>query len=135
MDLTLCLLEEISNNQTQLTFGGVKQNLYIVRDEELIELKGNRRSIGGGKRDDERNYMQESIVLQKNDAVFLATDGYADQANEERKSFSKKNFRELMLEVAHLSAKEQMKIFETRLAQHQKATEQRDDITVFGFKI
>ncbi|WP_338793953.1 PAS domain S-box protein [Bernardetia sp. MNP-M8] len=135
MDLTLCLLEEISNNQTQLTFGGVKQNLYIVRDKELIELRGNRRSIGGGKRDDEREYTQESIVLQRNDAVFLATDGYPDQANEDRKSFSKKSFRELMLEVAHLSAKEQMKIFETRLANHQKATEQRDDITVFGFKV
>ncbi len=135
MDLTLCLLEGISNNQTQLTFGGVKQNLYIVRDKELIELRGNRRSIGGGKRDDEREYTQESIVLQRNDAVFLATDGYPDQANEDRKSFSKKSFRELMLEVAHLSAKEQMKIFETRLANHQKATEQRDDITVFGFKV
>ncbi len=135
MDLTLCLLEEIPNNQTQLTFGGVKQDLYIVRDKELIELKGNRRSIGGEKRDDERNYTQESIVLQKNDAVFLATDGYADQANEDRKSFSKKNFRELMLEVAHLSAKEQMKIFETRLDHHQKATEQRDDITLLGIKL
>jgi len=135
MDLTLCLIEKKSNNQTLLTFGGVKQNLYIVRGKELIELKGNRRSIGGGKRDDKRDYMQEEIILQKDDSVFLATDGYADQANKERKSFSKNAFRNLMVEVGHLPAKEQMKIFEKRLASHQKDTEQRDDITVLGFKI
>lgn len=135
MDLTLCLIEKMPNNQTQLTFAGVKQNLYIVRDKELIELTGNRRSIGGGKRDDDRSYMQEEITLQKNDTVFLATDGYADQANRERKSFSKKKFRELLVEVGDLSAKEQMKILEVRLAQHQQEIEQRDDITVFGFKI
>lgn len=135
MDLTLCLVEKTRDNQTQLTFAGVKQNLYIVRNKELIELKGNRGSIGGGKRDDQRNYTQEEIILQKNDAVFLATDGYADQADKDRKSFSKKSFRELLIEVGCLSAKEQMKILEQRLAQHQKEIEQRDDITVLGFKI
>ncbi|WP_338760724.1 SpoIIE family protein phosphatase [Bernardetia sp. ABR2-2B] len=136
MDLTLCLLEETSDNQTQLTFGGVKQNLYIIRSKELIELKGNRRSVGGGRRgDDNRSYNQESVILKKNDTVFLATDGYADQANKERKSFSKKRFRELMIEVGSLSAKEQRNILEKRLAQHQQTTEQRDDITVLGFKI
>jgi serine phosphatase RsbU (regulator of sigma subunit) len=135
MDLTLCLLEEISDNQTQLTFAGVKQNLYIVRNQELIELKGNRHSIGGGNRDLNRSYKQENITLQKNDSIFLATDGYADQANEERKSFSKKNFRDLLLEIGELSVNEQKRILESRLAQHQKITEQRDDITVFGFKI
>lgn len=133
MDLTLCLLEE-KNNKTKLTFAGVKQNLYITRDKELIELKGNRRSVGGGRQDD-RSYVQEEILLQKNDMVFLATDGYADQANEERKSFSKKKFRELMIEVGNLSSEEQMKILEKRLNQHQQATAQRDDITIFGFKI
>jgi PAS domain S-box-containing protein len=135
MDLTLCLIEKISNEQTQLTFAGVKQNLYIVRNKELIELKSNRRSIGGGRRDDERKYTQENIMLQKNDSVFLVTDGYSDQANEERKSFSKRRFRELMIEVGDLSAQEQKNILENRLAQHQQETEQRDDITVFGFKI
>ena len=135
MDLTLCLVEKTRDNQTQLTFAGVKQNLYIVRNKELIELKGNRGSIGGGKRDDQRNYTQEEIILQKNDAVFLATDGYADQADKDRKSFSKKSFRELLIEVGCLSAKEQMKILEQRIAQHQKEIEQRDFITVLGFKI
>ncbi|WP_375562886.1 PAS domain S-box protein [Bernardetia sp. OM2101] len=135
MDLTLCLIEKKSNGQTLLTFGGVKQNLYIVRNQELIEIKGNRRSIGGGKRDDERKYTQEEIMLQTQDAVFLATDGYADQANNERRSFSKKKFRELLIEVGDLPAKEQKTILEDRLAKHQQTTEQRDDITVFGFKV
>ncbi len=135
MDLTLCLLEKTATNETKLTFAGVKQNLYIVRNQKLIELKGNRHSIGGGKRDEVRHYTQEEIILQKDDSVFLSTDGYADQANEERKSFSKKKFRELLLEIGHLSAQEQKKMLENSLIQHQQQTDQRDDITVFGFKV
>lgn len=135
MDLSLCLLEKTLDNETKLTFAGVKQNLYIVRNQELIELKSNRHSIGGGKRDEERTYTQEEIILQKDDSVYLPTDGYADQANHERKSFSKKKFRELLLEIGHLSAQEQKKALENSLVEHQQQTDQRDDITVFGFKI
>ena len=134
MDLSLCLIEE-TINETQLTFAGVKQNLYIVRDKQLIELKGNRHSVGGNRRYENRSYTQEKIMLQKHDAIFLATDGYADQANQERKSFSKKKFRELLTEVGDLSTQQQMEILEKRLAQHQGETQQRDDITVFGLKI
>ncbi|WP_291722309.1 PAS domain S-box protein [Bernardetia sp.] len=135
MDLSLCLLEPATDNTTRLTFGGVKQNLYLCRGQELLELRGNRRSIGGSKRLDDRKYEQESIILEAKDAIYLATDGYADQANEERKSFSKKRFRELIQEVGQLSMKEQGKIFIAQLEDHQKDTAQRDDITLIGFRV
>jgi PAS domain S-box-containing protein len=135
MDLSFCLLESERNGQQKLTFAGAKRSLYIVRKGDLIELKGDRLSVGGSQTADERNYQNHELLLEEGDTIFLITDGYADQADLQRRSFSNKRLRELMLQAAPLSIEAQKALFEHSLEAHQQAAEQRDDITVFAFKI
>jgi serine phosphatase RsbU (regulator of sigma subunit) len=106
-----------------------------VRKGDLIELKGDRLSVGGSQTADERNYQNHELLLEEGDTIFLITDGYADQADLQRRSFSNKRLRELMLQAAPLSIEAQKALFEHSLEAHQQAAEQRDDITVFAFKI
>lgn len=135
MDLSFCLLESERSGQQKLTFAGAKQSLYIARKGDLIELKGDRLSVGGSQTADERDYQKHELLLEEGDVIFLITDGYADQADLQRRSFSNKRLRELMLQAAPLSIEAQKALFEHSLEAHQKAAEQRDDITVFAFKI
>ncbi len=131
MDIGIFIL----NNKTlRLEFSGANSKLYIVRDEELITLKGDKMSIG-------INYSKEAysdydIDLEKGDTVYLTTDGYYDQfgGNEDRK-FLKKNFKRLITKIAHMTSKEQEEILIETLDNWKGNNEQTDDILVCGVKI
>ena len=133
MDLGLCILEEEANNTVRLTYGGAKNTLFVVTKGELTTLKGDRKSIGGRKK--EFTFNQQEISLQQGDTMYLTTDGFIDQANHKRERFGSRRLRELISEVHHLPMREQGALFEQALDQHQGNTEQRDDINLIGIKV
>ena len=100
MDLGLCVLEETTDGYYKLTYGGAKNNLMLVSNGELSVLKGDRKSIGGHKLN--FSFTQQEIALQKNDCIYLTTDGFIDQANPARERFGSKRLRALIREVHHL---------------------------------
>ncbi len=132
MDLGLCVIEE-SGGAYQLTYGGAKNNLMIMKNGQLEVLKGDRKSIGGSKRD--FAFTQQTIELQPEDCLYMTTDGFIDQANADRERFGSKRLRALIREVHTLDMKEQGARFEQALDDHQQDTEQRDDINLIGIRI
>ena len=74
MDVAICAIDK---ENSKLYFSGAKNGIYIVRKNELIELKGDKQSIGSETQID--NYTQHSFDLQKGDAIYLYSDGFADQ--------------------------------------------------------
>jgi serine phosphatase RsbU (regulator of sigma subunit) len=53
--------------------------------------------------DEERSFTSKNIPLEKNDIVYLSTDGYVDQiGGAERKTFKTNRFKELLLEILRL---------------------------------
>jgi serine phosphatase RsbU (regulator of sigma subunit)/tetratricopeptide (TPR) repeat protein len=134
MDLGICVLEKI-DNITKLTYAGAKHKLYIWTNNELQELKSDRKMIGGVTVDENQEFSEVSMELSKGDILYLTTDGYIDQANEARTSFGPVRFKNLIQTIAKLSMVEQGKAFENALHEHQKDTEQRDDITVLAVQI
>ncbi len=132
MDLGLCVLEEV-DDAFQLTYGGAKNTLFVVTMGELITLKGDRKSIGGLKKD--FSFTQQQITLQKGDTIYLTTDGFIDQANHQRERFGSRRLRELIGEVHTLPMNEQYQRFEVALDEHQGTTEQRDDINLIGIRV
>lgn len=133
MDLGLCVLEEENDTGFRLTYGGAKNTLFVVTMGELVMLKGDRKSIGGVKKN--FSFTQQEISLQKGDAIYMTTDGFIDQANHQRERFGSRRLRELINEVHHLPMNEQSEQFESALDQHQGNTEQRDDINLIGIRI
>ncbi len=134
MDVCLCKIVENENHEKTLYFSGAKRPLCRVRQGEMQQFAGTRRYIGG-RTGTEKKFETQVIDLQKNDVIFLFSDGYADQNNVQRESFGSKRLFSLFKENAGLSCKTQKVILETALIDYMQQVEQRDDITIIGVKI
>jgi serine phosphatase RsbU (regulator of sigma subunit)/tetratricopeptide (TPR) repeat protein len=134
MDLGICVFQRTDEGFT-MTYGGAKHKLYVWTDNKLQEFKSDRKMIGGTGTDENLDFTELSVTLQKNDIVYLTTDGYIDQADDNRHSFGPIRFKNLIQSVAHLSMAAQGDAFIKALEEHQGETEQRDDITLLGIKL
>ncbi len=136
MDVCLCVLEKNSHTQ-KLLFAGAKCSLYIIKkgETELIEIKGDRKSIGGKQREMKREFTGHEFKVQKGDRLYLTTDGFADQQNSKNRRYGSRRLKAFLQSVSELEMQEQEKALAQELARHQGKEEQRDDITVVGVKV
>src|SRR5205814_2253465 len=103
--------------------------------EELIEIKADKLPIGG-LHIEEKNFSNREISLQKNDMLYLFTDGYADQfGGILGKKMMTKNFKDVLISIRDLSMKKQGEFLEHHLENWRDKFEQVDDILVMGIKI
>ncbi len=132
MDVCLC---RIHADRQHVTFAGAKRPLYYVSQQELQEIKGDRKSIGGQQKEAERIFTNHSITVQPGDMLYLCSDGLADQANPDGKKFGSKQVKALLREVASLPVQEQERLIRDSLQAHQQDEPQRDDITLLGVRV
>jgi len=132
MDLSLC---SINTKTNIMQYSGAYNPLYIIRNDELIRYKANRMPIGIYYKKT-AEFTCHTIQLQKNDIIYLFSDGYLDQFSEKTgEKLMLKNFRKYLLETGHLPLNEQKEYLETKLSEWQGKADQVDDILVFGVKI
>ncbi len=132
MDVCLCVMEP--KNQ-KLIFSGAKRPLYHVANSTLTKIKGDRKTIGGRQKEEKRTFTNHEINIQEGDAVYLTSDGFADQSDVEGQKFGSKRLENLLLNIATQSCKKQKQKLLTELIKHQGKEEQRDDITIIGIGI
>lgn len=119
----------------QLLYAGANRPLWLIRKGELIEYKPTKAAIAGHS-SDEQHYPQNELKLEKDDLIFLFSDGYPDQfGGAEGKKLMTKNFKELLLKNCHSSLSEIQQIVQTHFEQWKKGFEQVDDVLVIGLKI
>lgn len=135
MDLSVCRFEKLDNGNTKLLYAGAKSAIYLIKDNELVTLKGNRKSIGGMFIDPSYIFEDFEIELSQGDIVYLTTDGYIDQADNNRRRFTSKRFKELIEKSYKFSLEEQKNIFNEALDNHQAGQAQRDDITLISIHV
>lgn len=132
MDIALCVWDK---KQSKLSYSGAYNSLYLIRKNKLIEYKADKQPIGKFM-GDEKPYNIHDIQLQKDDLIYLFSDGYADQfGGEKDKKFSYKRFRELILKNNKLSMDVQKNILSNELENWMQNTEQIDDVCVLGLKV
>lgn len=137
MDLSLCI---VYKKYLLLEYAGVHNPVYVVRNQQLMELVPETHCIGEPFEGDFTSYSQQQFFLQPNDAIYLFSDGYVDQfGGDKNKKFMTKNFKELLVQHSHLSMAEQKEILNYTLEKwinhNQDSTEQIDDVTVLGFRV
>jgi len=131
MDIALCV---INKDNFTAQFSGAINNLYIIRNNKLLVYKGDHHHIG--LYDEEKDFSTFDLQLEKNDLLYMFTDGYVDQFGGKKGSkFLIKNFKELLLKIAHLPMDEQKASLEQTLDDWKKGHQQVDDILVLGIKI
>ncbi len=132
MDVALAVIDLATN---MLTFSGAMRPIWIVRNSEVIELKGSRFPIGYfyGV---EKTFSTTKISLKSGDQLYMFSDGYADQfGGEKNKKFNKKKLKELLLSIQGLNGAEQRGFLDYALKNWRQEIEQTDDVLLVGLKI
>jgi serine phosphatase RsbU (regulator of sigma subunit) len=131
MDIALCA---INTNNLTAQYSGAINNLYLIRDKNLVVYKGDHQHIG--ILDEEKDFTSFELQLKKDDILYMFTDGYVDQfGGKTGRKFLIKHFKQLLLEITQLPMEEQKTVLEKTLDDWQKGYQQVDDILVLGIKI
>jgi len=131
MDISLCALDLKTYS---IEFSGANNPLWVLRDSELIEIKGDKQPIG--KHIERKAFTNHQITLQKNDSVYLFTDGYADQfGGEKGKKFKYSQFKELLISIQNESMEKQRELISESFESWKGKLEQLDDVCVIGVRV
>jgi serine phosphatase RsbU (regulator of sigma subunit) len=134
MDIILCIFDI---NTNVLSYAGVKNPLYLIKNSELIEYKANNSSEECNT-EGECLFSSERIQLNPGDTIYMCSDGYVDQfGGRNHKKFQSARFRKLLKNIHEYPMPEQSDLlyeeFEQWRAENQE--EQTDDILVIGIRV
>src|SRR5690606_1104572 len=115
MDIALCSLRMRNENEEKdthsvshsvLKYAGAHNPLWIVRKGECIDIQADKMPIG--KFGCEKSFTTHQFDLEKDDLVYIFSDGYADQfGGDKGKKFKPTAFKDLLLSIYHLPLAEQ----------------------------
>ncbi|MDQ3192206.1 MAG: tetratricopeptide repeat protein [Bacteroidota bacterium] len=133
MDMVICIFDK---NKNTIEFAGANNPLYLINNNELTEIKGDKFSIGGLQQEKERVFSSNTIKLKPQTTVYLSTDGYADQfGGEHGKKFKSGNFKKLLLSLHNKSMQEQGQALSANFEKWKGTLEQVDDVCVIGIRV
>jgi len=134
MDISLCAFD-LEN--MEVVFAGANRPLWLVRNETLEVFKSDKYPIGGLQIDHKESFNRQQIKLQKNDSVYIFSDGYADQfGGMLGKKLMTKKFKEVLLSIQDKSMNEQGIYLNQFIKDWMGGEfEQVDDMMVIGLKI
>jgi tetratricopeptide (TPR) repeat protein len=131
IDIALCVIDKKNNT---LEYSGANNPCYIIRNLKIIELKADRMPIG--IHPILNDFKGQQIYLEKDDVIYLFSDGYRDQIGAETlKKFKKEYFNNLLIEIQSLPLAQQAEMLDKRHIQWRGDIEQTDDILIMGLKV
>lgn len=133
MDVACCTVD-LENRV--MTYAGANRPVVIIRNNELMEIKPDKRSISGVELPARNKFNTHSLPILENDRVFMFSDGYADQFHyATKKKMLIKRFRELLVSSSSLPFSEQEKAITHYFENWKGDMEQVDDVLVLGFQV
>ncbi len=130
MDIGLCVIDK---KKKKIEYAGAFFPLYLVRDNALMEIKGDKFIIGMNPEGLE--YTNHDLDLKEDDILYIFSDGYVDQfGGTENKKFMYRRFRYLLLKIHSFPVEDQKSILEENIKTWMAGNIQVDDIMVIGFK-
>jgi serine phosphatase RsbU (regulator of sigma subunit)/tetratricopeptide (TPR) repeat protein len=129
MDISLLAVEG-----NTYTWSGANRALWIARNGAMEIIRGDKQPVGLS--DDPAPFTTQVLSVQKNDVLFLFTDGYADQfGGEHGKKFKTSSLQSLLLQHADAPMKTQQEIIVREFLQWKSGFEQVDDVCVIAVRI
>ncbi|KLO23242.1 stage II sporulation protein E [Marinitoga sp. 1197] len=130
LEIGLCY---ISNNK--LIYSGAGISLYYTEDNKIIRIKGDNKGIGYKRSKIDYIFSEHIIEIESNTNFYITSDGYEDQNNPEGKRLGRKTFINLLNSIYKEPMDKQKEEINKFLKNYMKNEDQRDDITVIGFKL
>ena len=134
MDIAFC---KINYKERELQFAGAHRPLYLLRDGELEEFKGDRKAIGGipHRKKEENDFTNYVIDIRDGDRIFFFSDGLPDQlGGPEIKKYSPKRIREKIVENKHLTMPEYNSFFAEDFLAWMGDNKPIDDVLLIGIE-
>ncbi|TAL66152.1 MAG: hypothetical protein EPN88_08935 [Bacteroidetes bacterium] len=130
MDIGLCVIDR---RRKKIEYAGAFFPLYLIRNNSLIEVKGDKIIIGmnpGGAK-----YTDHELDLMDDDIFYMFSDGYVDQfGGSENRKFMYRRFRYLLLTIHRFPVNDQKSILDENIKTWMGRNIQVDDIMVIGFR-
>jgi serine phosphatase RsbU (regulator of sigma subunit) len=133
MDIAIISIDTVNH---QLEYAGAKNAVYIIRENQLLEIKADKVALGTPDKDLMLfNYTNHVFHLQQDDMIYLFSDGFPDQkGGPEKKKFFYQPFKNLLVSISALPLGEQKERLNSAITEWLGAGEQIDDILVMGIK-
>lgn len=132
LDIGICRID----HSKRLTFAGAKIPLYIHRKNQVNIIKGENKSIGYRRSNNDLKFVNHNWEIQDGDRFYLTTDGYIDQNGGEKDfPLGRKRLMQAIVDHGAKELSQQEKAFEKVLNDYMGSESQRDDITIVGFSL
>jgi ligand-binding sensor domain-containing protein/serine phosphatase RsbU (regulator of sigma subunit) len=133
MDITIC---EFDLDSMLLRTSSAMGEVCLIRNNKMEVVKGDRNPIGGSYEGTKKIFTLHELQLQKNDIIYLFTDGYRDQfGGEQKKKLKRDAFYKTILEASKHELKNQENFYYNHFSGWKGKHEQIDDVLVLGVKI
>ena len=117
-----------------LVYSGAFNPMYLIRDNEIIEFKGDRMTLS--YQDNIFDFSRQEIKTRPDDIIYLFTDGYSDQfGGKEVKKFRRIQFKEVLIRHNKEPLKVQKQLLLDTYLNWRGKEQQVDDITIVGLKL
>jgi ligand-binding sensor domain-containing protein/serine phosphatase RsbU (regulator of sigma subunit) len=131
MDIAVCTVDKKTK---KISFAGANNPLYLVRNDELFETKGDRMPVAIHTKME--NFTKHEIEVIPGDSLYIFSDGFADQfGGTEGKKFKYKQFKQTLLDIRDKEMKVQGDLLTNTFNDWRGDCEQIDDIVILGFKV
>jgi serine phosphatase RsbU (regulator of sigma subunit) len=132
MDAVLCRFDF---KALHLEYAAANNAILVVRNGSIIDLKGDKMPVGRSPKDT-MPFTKHEFLLEKNDMIYLFSDGFPDQfGGEKGKKLKEKNLKEFLMRISSLSMEEQEKKLSDYFSEWKGNLEQIDDVCLAGFRI
>lgn len=132
MDIALCTWDQ---KKRELIFAGANRPVIIYRNTAQLEFLLPQKTAIGGMVDEEKNFSDQCIVLEKNNALYLYTDGFPDQfGGPKGKKFKSAQFRDLLVKFSSADMEHTGMELDQMFDEWKGELEQVDDVCVLGIR-
>jgi serine phosphatase RsbU (regulator of sigma subunit) len=126
----------IDRERGLILFTGARQDAWYSDDGKIVTVKGDRHSIGYRHSFVDFQFTVHELPAVKGEMFYLCTDGYIDQIGGPREfPMGKTKFKKLLTEIHREQPDTQKKRLLEEFERYRGDHEQRDDVTVTGFRI
>lgn len=134
MDISLISIIQNNQNKTQIKWAGANNPLWMIHNNELVELKPDKQPIGSHV--NPQPFKTHTVSVEESTMLYLFTDGYADQfGGPNGKKYKYKQFAELLIKHHSETTAKQLEIINHSFESWKGKLEQIDDVCVIGIRV
>lgn len=124
----------LSSSALTLSWAGANNPLWIINNDGLQEIKGDKQPIG--QFESMKPFTTHHVSLSPHSTLFLFSDGYSDQfGGDKGKKLKASNLKKFLIHIHGLSVFDQKKQLHESFEKWKSGLEQVDDVCVIGVRI